>query len=150
MEIIQRNMLGKKITSEEVLDQWENLGKVQTWISHTGSLHFFNISNTHANSHTHISEQSPTATGYIPFHPDIKRDHGAVAVGSHRDPRTGTSAVRPVITGGTCVEQMSPASPTAGRAGEQKRRPLTCHLQISTQTASPHNTTVKQMQNASY
>lgn len=77
----------------------------------------------HINSHTHTSEHSPTATCSIPFHPHIKSGRGAEAVGSDRDPRTGTSAVRPAITGGTCVEQMSPASPTAGKAGEQKRRP---------------------------
>lgn len=62
-------------------------------------------------------------TCFIPFHPHIKRGRGAVAVGSDRDPRTGTSAVRLAITGGTCMEQMSPASPTAGKAGEQKQRP---------------------------
>lgn len=77
----------------------------------------------HINSHTHTSEHSPTATCSIPFHPHIKSGRGAVAVGSDRDPRTGTSAVRLAITGGTCVEQMSPASPTAGKAGEQKRCP---------------------------
>lgn len=77
----------------------------------------------HTLTPTHTSEHSPTATCSIPFHPNIKRGHGAVAEGSDRDPRTGTSAVRPAITGGTCVEQMSPASPTAGKAGEQKQCP---------------------------
>lgn len=95
---------------------------------------------THAHTDRYIRTQSPTAIDSIPFHPNIKRDYGAVAVGSVTDPRTRTSAVRPAITGGTCVEQMSPASLTAGRAGEQKRRPPTCHLQTSTHTAPPHNT----------
>lgn len=77
----------------------------------------------HTLTPTHTSEHSPTATCSIPFHPHIKRGRGAVAEGSDREPRTGTSAVRPAITGGTCVEQMSPASPTAGKAGEQKQCP---------------------------
>ncbi len=95
--------------------RWRPTGRVQTCFSKT-------FVHTLTPTHTYIRTQSPTATCFIPFHPHIKRGRGAVAVGSDRDPRTGTSAVRPAITGGTCMEQMSPASPTAGKAGEQKRR----------------------------